>query len=86
MAALGANARQAVCDEFAQAISAIRGSLGNLTKAQLRAAIDAADTWVDSNAAAYNTALPAAARSALTVTQKAQILQYVIARRFRDGA
>lgn len=86
MGALSDAARQAVCDELARQVSAIRGSLGNLTKAQLKAAFDAADTWVDSNAASFNSALPAAARSALTASQKALILQLVVERRYRDSA
>lgn len=53
-----------------------------LTKAQLRAAVDAADDWVDANAAAYNAALPAAARTTLTGAQKARILAAVVSKRF----
>jgi hypothetical protein len=54
---------------------------GSLTKADLRAAVDAADAWADSNAAAFNAALPAAARTALTARQKAALLAFVIERR-----
>lgn len=53
-----------------------------ITKAQLRAALDAADSWADSNAAAFNTALPAAARNGLTSTQKARLLLAVVRRRW----
>jgi hypothetical protein len=41
-----------------------------LSKADLQAAVDVADTWIDDNQAAYNTALPQAARDNLTATQK----------------
>jgi hypothetical protein len=37
---------------------------------------------VDSNAASYNTALPAAFRNSATAQQKAALLMYVAARRF----
>lgn len=56
-----------------------------LSKADLRAAVDAADTWANTNAAAYNSALPVAARTNLTAAQKARLLAAVILRRFRTG-
>lgn len=52
------------------------------TKADLRAAVDAADVWADANASSYNTALPQPFRGAATARQKASVLQYVIAKRF----
>lgn len=57
------------------------GALTGLTKADLRAAVDATDTWVDSNAAAYNTAIPQPARGALTTQQKTLLLCFVAMRR-----
>jgi hypothetical protein len=57
----------------------------NTTKAQLQAAVDAIDDWLDANAA-MNSALPAAARNGLTTPQKAMLLMAVIARRYRVGA
>jgi hypothetical protein len=56
-----------------------------LTKADLRAAVNAIDTWLDSNASALNAALPQPARGALTTAQKAQLLQFVVARRYLTG-
>jgi hypothetical protein len=53
-----------------------------LTKADLRAAVDAIDQWADDNAAAFNVAIPLPARTALTAKQKAQLLFYVVRRRF----
>lgn len=35
-----------------------------------RDAVDATDTWIDDNQASYNSALPEAARTALTQSQK----------------
>lgn len=49
--------------------SNLRESLA-LTKPELRAAIDATDTWIDDNQAGYNAALPSAARTNLTLAQK----------------
>lgn len=53
----------------------------NVTKPQVRAAIDATDQWIEDNQAAYNAALPAAARTGLTLTQKTMLFCYVAMRR-----
>ena len=53
-----------------------------VTKSDLRAAVDAIDQWVDDNAASFNSAIPVAARTALTARQKAELLMFVIRRRF----
>ena len=45
-----------------------------ITKADLRAAVDSVDSWIDNNAAAFNAALPAAARTGLTTEQKGMLL------------
>lgn len=52
------------------------------TKTDLKAAATAADSWVDTNSAAYNAALPAAFRTSATTAQKSLLLLYVVARRF----
>lgn len=54
-----------------------------LTKADLRAAVDALDAWVDTNAAALNQAIPQPARAALTTKQKAKLFMYVVGQRYR---
>ena len=50
--------------------SQARETIVVLTKADLRAAINATDTWIDDNAASFNSALPTAARTNLTSAQK----------------
>lgn len=50
----------------------------NVTKTDLRAAVDAADAWVDSSAASFNAALPQPARAVLTADQKALLLVAVV--------
>jgi len=57
-----------------------------VTKEDLRAAVDALDTFLSDNATAVNSAIPQPARSSLSVTQKALLLMYVIDRRYLDGA
>lgn len=53
----------------------------NFTKADLRAAVDATDSWIDTNSAAFNTALPAAFRNNASLTQKTLLFCYVAMRR-----
>lgn len=52
-----------------------------VTKADLRAAVDAADSWCENNTTSFNTALPQPFRSAATPTQKTLLLCYVAMRR-----
>lgn len=61
----------------------MRRNLDNcgFTKAELRAAVDATDSWIDSNAAAFNSALPTAFRTAATAAQKTLLFCYVAMRR-----
>jgi hypothetical protein len=66
---------------FRQLMRNMPGNVAGLLKADLRAAVDATDTWIDNNAAAYNTALPAAARTNLTAAQKTFLFCYVAMRR-----
>jgi hypothetical protein len=54
---------------------------GTFTKTDLKAAVDAADVWCDSNAAAFNTALPAAFRTGASAAQKTDLLCFVAQRR-----
>ena len=56
-------------------------------KTDLAAAVSAADSWADTNAASYNSALPTAFRTNATTLEKTLLLVYVIIRRAnRDGA
>ncbi len=58
------------------------GGVPNVLKADLKAAVDAADGWVDSNATSYNSALPIAFRNNASAAQKALLLVLVVATRF----
>ncbi len=66
-------------------LSNIRENTGGLNKADLRAAINTTDQWIEDNASAYNLALPVAARTALTAVQKLRIFTAVANRRFEVG-
>jgi hypothetical protein len=52
-----------------------------VSKTDLRAAVDAADGWIEANSAAFNSALPAAYRTASTTPQKTMLLCWVAMRR-----
>jgi len=56
-----------------------------INKVDLRAAVNAIDVWVDSNTTAFNNAIPQPARGALTTKQKANLLLYVVRRRWEVG-
>ncbi len=56
-----------------------------VSKPDLRAAVDAIDTYLNDNAAAINSAIPQPARSALTTVQKALLLTAVVAKRYIVG-
>jgi len=84
MAVMGDAERKTVWAEFMQELSKDGESIG-LTKAQLRAAIDAADQWASDNAANFNAALPTAARNSLSTPQKARLLMVVVGRRWKVG-
>lgn len=49
--------------------------------ATIKAAVDAADDWCDTNAAAFNTALPTAFKNTASVAQKNILLAYVALKR-----
>jgi len=84
MAVLSDNDRIAVWRQWMQENK--EAIAGALTKAELRAAIDAADTWANDNQSAYNTALPTPARTVLSTPQKVAVLMFVVAKRYLTGA
>jgi hypothetical protein len=78
MAVLDATARTRTRNEWMRRQAE---TLGGVTKADLLAAVDATDAWIDSNQAAYNTALPAAFKNNATLSQKTLLFCYVAMRR-----
>lgn len=81
MAVLSAADRADIWARLMRLASDERVTLG-MTKAELRAAVDAADTWADSNSGSFNAALPLPARTALNNRQKALLLAYTVLRRY----
>lgn len=52
-----------------------------ITKAELKAAVDATDDWIDTNQTSFNNALPTAAKNNLNLTQKTLLFCYVAMKR-----
>jgi hypothetical protein len=86
MAAMITADRVAVGAAFQSDTSRTFEGFGALTKADLQAAVAAIDDWVVANASAFNTAIPATPRAALTSAQKARLLMYVVRKRYEVGA
>ena len=55
-----------------------------ILKADLRAAVNAVDAWLEANASAFNQAIPQPARGSLTAAQKARLLALVALKRHGD--
>ena len=53
----------------------------SFTKTDLSAAVDATDGWIDTNAAAYNAALPLNFRTQATLLQKTVLFCFVAMKR-----
>lgn len=86
MAVLSDPERAALTALFQHDFSSRREAIAGVLKADIRAAINAADQWAEDNKVSYNSALPLPARTALTASQKAAILMYIIKRRFEVGS
>jgi hypothetical protein len=85
MAVMDAAGRQAARVALTEEICTAREPIA-IDRATLQAAVDAADAWVSSNAASFNSALPVAARNGLTTPQKARLLMWVTRQRYVTGA
>lgn len=81
MAALTEQDRQGLWRDFQAEASSIWENL-DLTKAELKAAVDATDDWIETNQASFNSALPQPARSNLTQKQKVRLFMLVAQKRF----
>lgn len=81
MPLLSADDRAGLRADLAKALSRDREPIA-VTKAEVLAAVNAMDQWVDDNAASFNQAIPEPARSALTANQKARLLAFIVRRRW----
>jgi hypothetical protein len=81
MAVLSNADRQAESDRYQRDASADRTPIP-VTKAQMKAVVDAIDDWVDANVTSFNNAIPQPQRGLLTAKEKARLLVYVVRRRY----
>lgn len=84
MAVLADEDRAEIWAEFMREACRLGISLPVL-KAELRSAFNGADDYMNTNAAAMNTAIPQPARGALSAEAKALIYKFVIDRRYLKG-
>ena len=84
MVELTAANRKVVWSAYMNDISRRREGI-TLTKPELRAAIDAIDTWINDNQASFNSAIPNPARTNLSASQKAELLLYIVKKRYEIG-
>lgn len=83
MALLTDAERREAWAELMQELSANPDSSpAQVLKPDLRAAIDATDTWIDGNTASFNSALPLPFRTAANVRQKVRLFVFVLRKRF----
>lgn len=61
-------------------------SANGVSKADLRAAVDAIDSYLNTNASAINSAIPQPARANLSTPIKALLLQGVVQKRYLKGS
>jgi len=85
MAALGTQDRLDAAGVYMASENGI-GTFSGVTKTDIRAAFNALDDFLVTNAASVNNALPAAAKANLTTSQKARLLVAVITKRYITGA
>lgn len=77
MALMTDNQRKAVWAGIMERLSSRHEALGTMTKADVRAAIDAADQWISDNQASFKTALPAAFAANATNAQKIELFMLI---------
>ena len=81
MAVLSSAQRQAIRKAWCELLSQRREAFP-LIRADLDAAINATDNWIDSNAISFNNALPTAAKNNLSAAQKAELFSFVALKRY----
>ena len=86
MAALTTADRQRIWRGLMRYWSARHEPIGAITKADLQAAVDATDAYIDANAGAFNTALPQPARAQLSAAEKNLLFCTVALLRYGDAA
>ena len=84
MAELNSQKRREVFADLMRLLSSNNETV-SITKPDLRAVVDALDTFLNDNASTINSTIPQPGRSALSASQKARILMLIIKQRFIEG-
>ena len=71
--------RQLITTGLMRHWSSLFDVISDLSKSELKSAIDATDLWIEDNQASFNTALPVLPRNNLTMAQKTLIFCVVAA-------
>jgi len=82
MAVLSDSERAVATAEF---IRDNRSTFAAVTKGDIRAALNALDDFLDTNATTINNAIPQPARGQLTQQQKARLLVFVVQQRYLNS-
>ena len=85
MANLSDNDRAEVHGTIMRDQDLVGETYGSMTKADLRAAVDAIDAFLETNKATINSAIPQPARGQMTTRQKAKLLVWVVTKRYLTG-
>lgn len=86
MAVLSDADRLKCYSDFINEIGSGREAFNGVTKTDIRAAVNALDDFLVTNAATINSAIPLPARTSLTTAQKARLMRWVVFYRFIKGA
>lgn len=81
MALLTNTQRREIWMEYQEEISRLLETI-NISKSELKAAVDAIDQWIEDNSASFNQAIPLPARTELTARQKIRIFAAILKKRF----
>lgn len=63
----------------------VPGTVGDATKADIRAAVDGLDDWITSSAPTLDQGIPEPARSALDSHQKTKLFLLIVQERYAEG-
>ena len=72
--------------EVTQEFMALAAGPHSITKADIRAAVNALDDWYNTNALNANAALPQPARGAMTQADKAHMSNLIVTKRYVKGS
>lgn len=70
---------------WAAFMNEVPGTVGDATKADIRAAVDGLDDWITNSAPTLDQGIPEPARSALDAHQKTKLFLLIVQERYAEG-